>query len=220
MLVFICLSLVAVALGAPSSCIRNCQSTNSPVCGSDGRTYMNSCDLHNANCRNIELGLTHIRYSHSGACGNIRRAHNTASCDQICDEERSPICASDGVVYDNNCRFNQAQCHAIKNGTRLSIVSYGSTCPTPVEADCEKYAVNTSDIAIEGPLGGTIQTLCPHSQMPVCTNHGTFIGECQLCQHINSYIDKIKYNPTLPVPDFKILYSGTCHTALHPGFIR
>ncbi|XP_071107210.1 ovomucoid-like [Haliotis cracherodii] len=217
MLALVCLSFLGVALGAPTSCNLACH-TSSPVCGSDGQTYRSSCDLDTANCKKEQLGLPHIRLSYRGSCGNILGGYHTSTCDQICNEEKSPVCASDGVVYENKCRFTLAQCAASKNGTRLSIVSYTTSCPTPVEANCEKFAVNTSDIALEGPLGGSIQTFCPLSQMSICTNHGTFRGECELCRYIDSFIEKFKINPSLKVPDFKILYNGTCHYSGYPQY--
>ncbi|XP_046554496.1 agrin-like isoform X2 [Haliotis rubra] len=208
MLGLLCLSFVVGALGAPqTSCQNTCGSDYRPVCGSNGVTFSNACKLQLASCQYMLRGLGSIREISSGPCSYVLGGQS--SCDKICDEQevRSPICASNSIVYDNQCRFNLARCDAAKNGTTLYIVSYNDSCPVPVEPDCEKYSYNTTDLALEGQVGSGITTLCPSNYHPVCTTQGTFTNECKYCL----YIDSILSSPNFNAADHKINYNGNCH---------
>ncbi|XP_067672703.1 uncharacterized protein [Haliotis asinina] len=208
MLGLLCLSFVVVTAYPPFFCQDNCASDYSPVCGSDGVTYSNACKLQLAACQNMRLGLVSVREISSGPCTHVMGGQS--SCDQICDEQevRSPICASNGIVYDNQCRFNLARCDAAQNGSTLYIVSYNDSCPVPIEPDCEKYSYNTTDLALEGPVGSDITTLCPSDYHPVCTTDGNFSNECQYCIHIN----RILSSPNFNAANHKIIHNGRCQS--------
>ncbi|XP_076446918.1 ovomucoid-like [Babylonia areolata] len=195
-----------VQLRAVSRCDKFCTEQYAPVCGSDGKTYSNMCFLSVAACQYQEKGMTLTAASH-GECGANHFLHvDQSACNLICDEERKPVCASDGNVYDNTCLFKRAECEAANNNTRLSILLYGDSCPTPTVPDCSKYQVDTSDIAVEG--GISLKPSCPHTLDYVCASDGqSYASECQLCHSMD--VNQV---------DLTISYSGVCHqSATHLG---
>lgn len=66
-----------------------------PVCGSDGITYGNSCELKNAQKKNSNLSMVR-----NGKC--IGRGPI------VCDTLFEPVCGCDGKTYGNSCEFKSA----------------------------------------------------------------------------------------------------------------
>ncbi|XP_022084270.1 uncharacterized protein LOC110975788 [Acanthaster planci] len=77
-------------------CTRRCPKRESPVCGSDGKTYKNQCKLENRRCQ--DRSLYRVR---NGPC---------RGCKRPCGNAYEPVCGSDGVTYDNLCRLDNAAC--------------------------------------------------------------------------------------------------------------
>merc|ERR1711879_776981 len=120
------------------------------VCGSDGKTYSNKCEFEVASCLNYER---HGRGLHGrkGACPSVvaTTPKPNPHCQDLCNEEKFPVCASDGQVYDNKCYFQRAQCEAEKQGLKLFVAANSDTC-TPVRyVDCKKYDASLRQLAWE-----------------------------------------------------------------------
>uniref|UniRef100_K3X4L2 Kazal-like domain-containing protein n=1 Tax=Globisporangium ultimum (strain ATCC 200006 / CBS 805.95 / DAOM BR144) TaxID=431595 RepID=K3X4L2_GLOUD len=124
------LALVAVAASvastsaascAPESCTAAAQKL---LCGSDGVTYTSACELELAQCSHPTLQLASV-----GACAAQAQTPATPvspECETVkCGDHANPICASNGVTYQNACDFDRAYC---KN-KELAPVSYGA-CET------------------------------------------------------------------------------------------
>ncbi|KAL7636794.1 UNVERIFIED_CONTAM: hypothetical protein RMT77_012550 [Armadillidium vulgare] len=82
---------------AGSKCEHKCRSQYDPVCGSNGRTYLNKCIFRVQQC------MTGITFAHFGPC--ITALNRSSLCPEICNDTPSdgPICASDGNVYNSTC---------------------------------------------------------------------------------------------------------------------
>ncbi|XP_061164555.1 ovoinhibitor-like [Saccostrea echinata] len=95
-----------------------CPSSVDHVCGSDGVMYKNSCEFAKAVCSNGNLSKQNNSFCHHTT--TTTRQPTTLDptqqlfCDNkdsiLCPSTGSHVCASDGVVYNNECEFAKAKC--------------------------------------------------------------------------------------------------------------
>ncbi len=93
-----------------------CSDVFMPVCGADGTTFRNLCELK---CNNS-------RFINFGKCHDIEVIETT--CDQ-CGDALFPICGSDGRNYKNECLCN---CQGKKHCRKYS----EGECP--IEQSCSR----------------------------------------------------------------------------------
>merc|ERR1719391_563155 len=73
-----------------------------PVCGSDGKTYGNECELK----EEARLNQPNLTIAHEGEC---RREKD---CPEQCNFIYRPVCGSDGKTYSNGCALRQTSCQS------------------------------------------------------------------------------------------------------------
>lgn len=121
---------------APSKCNKPCNKMYKPVCGSDGKTYGNSCSLDRAKCTNKNLKIVK-----NGKC-EANAPKLPSNCSGPCPENSKPVCGSDGKTYGNSCSFNRAKCSnkklkIVKQGEcRSSSYLSGRVCPANKQIMC------------------------------------------------------------------------------------
>ncbi|XP_013399175.1 agrin-like, partial [Lingula anatina] len=170
-------------------CQEDCQQTTNKVCGTDGITYNNECELQLESCRK----RTPIHVRRQGACGdcsNIRCLYNATCqngrciCREDCPNHYDPVCGSDGETYDNECEMNREAC--ITN-TEISIDHQGVCDELSGSGSGETVCEETTcrfggvcDFDAEGN-GCVCKTDCPAIGSPVCGNDGKrYMSKCHL----------------------------------------
>lgn len=140
-------------------CQSNCSTREKNVCGSDGVTYRNECELLAKSC----LRASNVTLSYAGACKPIDScqqmncsrgqrcvAHSTSTAECVCNDACSfaglPVCGTDGVTYSNRCLLELAAC---KKGITLSVLREGACLPANAseEDECQQCLPETMRVA-------------------------------------------------------------------------
>lgn len=106
-------------------------------------------------------------------------------CDGACPEDYAPVCASDGVSYDNECFFEYVKC--LTQNTTLSVQADG-TCDSSSSSSSSSFSASESaSVSSSGSdstgsaFDCTQEFACLEVFDPVCGSDGqTYSSDCFL----------------------------------------
>ncbi|XP_057302432.1 agrin-like isoform X1 [Hydractinia symbiolongicarpus] len=146
-----------------------CPFTPQEVCGSNGKTYLNSCNLVKARC---QLG-GNLHLAYNGPCGI------GLHCRRYCPITYEPLCGTDGKTYANLCMLKYFNC--IKRAYVKK--QYSGKC-TMAGKTCGKRC-STKRSLICGSDGKTYASQCAFEEEKCLRNRHLRVshyGQCKSCK--------------------------------------
>ncbi|ROT63613.1 Kazal-type serine proteinase inhibitor 2 [Penaeus vannamei] len=175
-----CLSDEDITLAHPGACEANgeacdtvCSTNYDPVCGSDGATYPNLCELERASC----LSEEDITAAYEGECKD---------CGFPCQDIYDPVCGSDGATYPNLCELERANCLSEED---IAMAYPGECKVTP--GNCNLGCPGNYD-PVCGSDGVTYPNLCALEVADCLSDEDITLCECK---------DAAKDDCGFPCPD-------------------
>nr|XP_046222264.1 LOW QUALITY PROTEIN: agrin-like [Oncorhynchus gorbuscha] len=194
-------------LGVRCSCEPiQCDGTYKPLCGKDGRSYVNDCERRRAEC----LAKAYIPVKQQGPCDLhvpspclakacefgavcvVKNDEPVCECTEACPQTPDPVCGSDGHSYSSHCEMRATGC-ALQREIHIQH-----------RGPCDETCANCSFGAIcDGQSGSCVcPQECVESHQPVCGSDGsTYDSECEL--HVRACTKQL---------DLRVLAQGECKT--------
>ncbi|CAH0727341.1 unnamed protein product, partial [Brenthis ino] len=178
-----------------------------PLCASDARDYPGVCEMRRAACETN----TNITFKYFGKCDPCAGVtcpdpevcqlddgrQPSCRCAEPCPLEFSPVCASDGKTYSNECQMHRESCRARK---QLKIIFKGQ-CSSGVNPCAEVECRHGAECRVEG--SGAVCACpppCAPVLRPVCGSDArTHDSECEL-----------KRAACLLGRELKVVHAGAC----------
>ncbi|KAG8193223.1 hypothetical protein JTE90_005570 [Oedothorax gibbosus] len=162
------------------------------VCGTDGRNYLNACEMRKAACREMRDIQVHfegvcdpcdgVECSTSQVCQLDENRNPTCRCNSGCSPDFRPVCGSDGKTYTNECTLRLQACKS-RNNIRIIYTLECSSGANP----CDSLQCGPSqecDIDHHGKATCHCDSACEKAVRPVCaSDENTYTNECEMRRH-------------------------------------
>ncbi|GBP15556.1 Agrin [Eumeta japonica] len=177
------------------------------LCADDARDYPGECEMRRAACE-TNTNITFKYYGKCDPCAGVtcpdpevcqldERRAPACRCAEPCPLEFSPVCASDGKTYSNECQMHRESCRARK---QLRIIFKGQ-CSSGVNPCAEVECRHGAECRVEA--SGAVCACPPPCEpvlRPVCGSDGrTHDSDCEL-----------RRAACLLGRDLRVLHAGAC----------
>jgi hypothetical protein len=163
-----------------------CTLDYTPVCGSDGNTYSNLCNLNVQAC----ASKSEIEMAHEGECA--------PACNMRCSKEWIPVCGSDFVTYDNECLMTLSACEKRMTITKLH---EGACDGGEAENDASQTENNNSAPLSGGAIGIIVGSVIAVTVVAAIVaavmvkKRQQVVAYSNLESSSNSHLDETPYTP-------------------------
>uniref|UniRef100_A0A0N5C960 Agrin n=1 Tax=Strongyloides papillosus TaxID=174720 RepID=A0A0N5C960_STREA len=110
-----------------------CPQKYEPVCGNNGKTYINECFLNQTICYLNSTNNTYsskLQFDYDGECCKTKES---------CPLSIDPVCDSNGNTHINECFFNREICRLNKKTGNKIVIEYKGEC---CKGECDKEIDN------------------------------------------------------------------------------
>ncbi|XP_066930693.1 uncharacterized protein [Clytia hemisphaerica] len=166
-------------------CSQVCPAIIEGVCGSDGKTYSNQCQLEVAACKSHgKITKKNDGPCESKACSNKVCAHHKAS----------PVCGSNKLTYENDCQLQYASCKSNRSITKEHEGACGDSVLLAMSVECSDH--HQIDLAWEGPKSLTYNLI---KSQKLNTTHYKIVGNQTLKGVTRHSLTCLKPNTTYSI---------------------
>jgi len=173
------------------ACEHECSRIYAPVCGSDGRTHANECEMkfgsclrrrkivvkYKGNCGPNELCKYHkCQFPPNSVCRVIGGAP-VCLCNNKCSRRPRLVCGNDGRTYINECLMKFSSCVR----SRPTVVNSKGPCYPCHSGRCTRPRNSYCSALPGGFTYCKCNHICPKISKPVCgSDRRTYPNRCSL----------------------------------------